>query len=73
MNDANRKTTLVLSLIAASAAIAAVSYLYWWRLRAGRNSPPSLRGVNDILTECYAKMRDIQADLGQLPVASARS
>lgn len=66
MSDTGRKTTLVVSLIAAAAAVAVVSGLYWWRMRHARPGAPDLRGVSDILSECQARMRDIRNQLGEL-------
>jgi type VI protein secretion system component VasF len=66
--DAGRRTIVVVSLIAAAAAVAVVSGLYWWRLKVDRGDRHALRGVRDILQECHARMHDIQAHLGHLPV-----
>ncbi len=73
MSDAGRKTTLVVTLISLAASIAVVSSLYWWRMRLARQDRHALRGVSEILSECNARMRDIQAQLRSAPVGEGQT
>ena len=66
VRDSGRHTSLLLGFVAAAAGIAVMSYLYWWRTRQMRERPASLASVGDILSECHARMRDIQAHLSTL-------
>lgn len=63
MSETGRRTTLLLTLIGAAASIVAISGYYWWRWRITRQEHSELRGVSEILSECHARIRDIQAQL----------
>lgn len=57
---------LTVGLVAGAAAIAVLSYLYWWRVRSLDGPGGSLRSVADILSECHNKMREIQSHLASV-------
>jgi hypothetical protein len=67
--QSERHTALLIGFVAAAAGVALASYLYWWRIRSMRNRPSGLASVSDILTECNAKMREIQSHLSALSTA----
>jgi len=70
MSDASKKTTVAVTLISVAATIAVLSALYWRRVRIARQENQTLRGVSEILSECNARMRDIQSQLGSVPSPS---
>lgn len=64
--ESGRQTSVLLAFVAAAAGIAVASYLYWWRMKSMRQRSPSLASVGDILSQCHAKMREIQSHLSAL-------
>jgi hypothetical protein len=62
-----------MSLIAAATGVAVVSYLFWLRARTDQQGVPPLRNVTDVLSECYVKMRELQAHLADLPPISLQT
>jgi hypothetical protein len=64
--DHRRSTAFLVGVITVAAGIAAASYLYWWRVRAMKAPARGMVTVADILTECHAKMREIQSHLSVL-------
>ncbi|HXG24829.1 MAG TPA: hypothetical protein VNJ09_09760 [Chthonomonadales bacterium] len=66
MSESSRKTGLVLGAVVTAAGIVLASYLYMWRLRAERSEAPKPRSVSEVLSDCYARIRQMQADLSAL-------
>ena len=64
MNEGSRRLIVVIGAVAAAAGVAVASYIYF--RRASRNSHEDSRDVTDILMDCYAKVREIQANLSEL-------
>ena len=65
MNDNGRKLTFILGTVAAVAGVAVASYLYFQR-SSQHEEQPQLRNVSEILTDCYAKMNELQRNLAAL-------
>lgn len=68
VSESSRKTGLVLGAVIAAAGIVLASSLYMWRLRAERSETPKTRSVSEVLSDCYARIRQMQADLRALDV-----
>lgn len=66
MSESSRKTGLVLGAVVAAAGIVLASSLYMWRLRGERGEEPKPRSVSEVLSDCYARIRQMQADLSAL-------
>jgi hypothetical protein len=66
VNEGSRRTALVIGAVAAAASLAIASYLYMWRRRSEPSLSPPLRNVSDLLSDCYAKMREIQSHLSEI-------
>lgn len=71
MAETGSKTSVAITFIAAAAALAVVSSLYWWRMRTGAADRTDLRDVRDILDECRVRMRDLQTQLSSADASSA--
>ncbi len=71
MNEGSRKTALVIGAVAAAAGIVIASGILLRRRYSGRSDAGTLLGVNEVLNECYRKMRDIQSHLSELSAATA--
>lgn len=68
MSDNNRRTAFVIGAIAAAAGIAVASAILI-RNRRAQAAAPTLRSVSEVLSDCYARMRDIQSHLSELTTA----
>jgi hypothetical protein len=71
VSEGNRKTALVIGAVAAAAGIAVAAALLVKRRRA-MNGPVD-RTVNDVVTDCYSKIREIQRHLSELSSGALRS
>lgn len=64
MDDGDHRVGIVIGAVAAAAGIALISYLIVGRHR--RSSEPAARSVSEVLTDSYAKIREIQQSLADL-------
>jgi len=72
VNESSRRLTFILGAVAALAGVAVASYLYFGRLNEADEDNPPLRNVSEILTDCYAKMNELQRNLADLHPQSSR-
>jgi len=72
VSEGTRRLSLALGILAAAAGVAVGSYVLVSRRRRDAETPP-LRTVQEILTDCYGKMREIQRHLGELQGPAAQA
>jgi hypothetical protein len=72
VSESSRKTGLVLGAVVTAVGIVLASSLYVWRLRAERGEEGKSRSVSEVLSECYARIRQMQADLSALNIPPSR-
>jgi len=66
VNESSRRLTFILGAVAALAGVAVASYFYFGRMNDSDEDNPPLRNVSEILTDCYAKMNELQRNLADL-------
>lgn len=67
MVEGRQRTYLIVGLVAAAAGVALASYVAWRGAQPADDKEPEMRHVTDILSDCYAKMRDLETQLAALP------
>lgn len=67
MVEGRQKTYLIVGLVAAAAGVALASYVAWRGSQPTETPEPEMRHVTDILSDCYAKMRDLETQLAAMP------
>lgn len=68
-SDSTRRLLITLGALGTAAGIAVTSYYVYRRTR--RRAPSHTPNVNELLGECYAKVKEIQRTLADLPGPAA--
>ncbi len=74
MSDSSQKTALIIGTVAAAAGVAIATYIIAAKLKdVELRDTPELRSINDLLSECYNRIDDMQDHLSDVKDVEAAS